>query len=430
MLRKTTFLLVLLFLAGCSAYKELKPKPEVVAQEGEYIELRKGDKNFELKKDKRYFLSFPAVAEPNFYLVLQSADLPRLTTYLTRVKPKKDQNPVKMDDQDSNASNDVFALDGTVASFYWVVEGIREDMKPSISYRYMPIWRYRFETKSAEFQLTLEQNRVGRQEFDGLGTTVPISDIVPGSKLSDAQRKNDVLKGIQGEMLEIESIFPPRIRNSNDKAYLAYQDFRAELNEELQFQENYMALMQALKTERDTRGRPGDFIAASGDFLNFFERSNSYPANVQEAVKRAVGQRLPDLTNYVDQQVRQKRDASPINIPIANLRQLYEATGRRPDRRFSDLADFIDLYNRNAESVAAAAKGADAIRADINKIGSWPGNDVYPQLARRADQLISPGASSSATYGGYAPLPAVTALTREAAQAARRLSANQADAVW
>jgi len=53
------FLLGLLVFAGCAVYKQLKPEPPLSPAEQGYIELKKKEKNFTLKKGKRYFISFP-----------------------------------------------------------------------------------------------------------------------------------------------------------------------------------------------------------------------------------------------------------------------------------------------------------------------------------------------------------------------------------
>ena len=49
----------LLLAAGCATYKQLKPKPEPAPLEQGYIEIKNDKKNFELKKEKRYFITFP-----------------------------------------------------------------------------------------------------------------------------------------------------------------------------------------------------------------------------------------------------------------------------------------------------------------------------------------------------------------------------------
>ena len=56
----------LLLAAGCATYKQLKPKPEPAPLEQGYIEIKNDKKNFELKKEKRYFITFPGPQEDRF----------------------------------------------------------------------------------------------------------------------------------------------------------------------------------------------------------------------------------------------------------------------------------------------------------------------------------------------------------------------------
>ena len=54
-LKKYIYLLFILY-AGCAAYKELKPEPDVSFLENGYIELKDDDDFFELDEGKKYFL--------------------------------------------------------------------------------------------------------------------------------------------------------------------------------------------------------------------------------------------------------------------------------------------------------------------------------------------------------------------------------------
>ena len=63
-------------LTGCAAYKQLEPEPLIVPQEQVgFTKIKKGEKEFILKKGKKYFMEFPLPPEKNFYLVLESSEL-------------------------------------------------------------------------------------------------------------------------------------------------------------------------------------------------------------------------------------------------------------------------------------------------------------------------------------------------------------------
>ncbi|MCX7727667.1 MAG: hypothetical protein N2053_12575, partial [Chitinispirillaceae bacterium] len=68
----------------CAPYKQLQPKPEVSSAEGGYIELKRGKKEFSLKKGKKYFIFFPAPMEDHFYIVLSHPQKKIMTSYLVR----------------------------------------------------------------------------------------------------------------------------------------------------------------------------------------------------------------------------------------------------------------------------------------------------------------------------------------------------------
>ena len=76
---------VLLFLAGCAAFKELTPEPVLQRAEGGYIELKNGEESFTLEQDSRYFIAFPAPERDNFVLVLRISNKPYITSCFTAV---------------------------------------------------------------------------------------------------------------------------------------------------------------------------------------------------------------------------------------------------------------------------------------------------------------------------------------------------------
>ena len=84
-MNKTTFLLsiILFYLFGCAAYKELEPQPAIKFFENGYIELKEDDEYFELDKDDKYFIKFPAPLKSDIYLVLEIYPKTAISAYLT-----------------------------------------------------------------------------------------------------------------------------------------------------------------------------------------------------------------------------------------------------------------------------------------------------------------------------------------------------------
>jgi hypothetical protein len=146
-----SFALLLLLLPGCATFKELEPDPELSPLEQGYIELKDGNDNFELDQGKKYFVKFPTSLQERFNLVLVTPAKPILRTILTTTfdDGKGAMTPIP-DDAASNDSVFVFAIGARSPAFYWVIDEVRQDVVLSMRYRYVPQWRYIFETKFTE----------------------------------------------------------------------------------------------------------------------------------------------------------------------------------------------------------------------------------------------------------------------------------------
>lgn len=413
---------LLLLAVSCKPYKELKPEPDIIPVEGQYLELLNDDENFALKEGKKYFMKFPATASSNFYLVLRSETLGSLSTAFTR-QFDYDKTPiVPVPNESEEANTAAYRMDGSVPVYFWVIENVPTDTRLALDYRYVPIWRYRFETKYAEFQLTLSQNSASRETYERLGNGVAPESVDPQARLEELSLKTDRLKAVQGELLEIEAIFPADIKNQGDKAYRDYLAFRDELEAELDFHERYREMLSVLQTERATRGDASAFARALPEFLAFFEHRNRHPRNVVEAIQGVLARRLPELTDHFRRTLEGKRDTAPVDLPVDAARDLYDACNVPPARDFTNLANFIDLYNRNAEAIAAVDDAIAAIRADIRQAGSWPSDGFYADIQSRANRLPTPTTIDPALFGSYGSLATVTALNQEARSASARVN--------
>ena len=71
-------------MAGCAAYKELEPVPQISFLEDGYIELLDDQEKFELDEGDKYFIRFPKAEKENTYLVLEFDDKSPIISYLTR----------------------------------------------------------------------------------------------------------------------------------------------------------------------------------------------------------------------------------------------------------------------------------------------------------------------------------------------------------
>ena len=214
---KIFILLTSIYFAGCAAYKELEPDPEVSSIEDGYIEIKDGDDNFELKKDKKYFIKFPAPFQKNFYLVINVDNKDLMQTFLTPYFDDGKGEMIKIEDESTDPLKTCYyPVDNSVQNFYWVIESVQYDLVLNIDYRFVPQWRYKFETRYAQFQESLTNNSVDRVPFDGLGVRTQLSDFDFGTEVTRTKDMTSNLNQVQTELNEIESIFPPSILNTDD----------------------------------------------------------------------------------------------------------------------------------------------------------------------------------------------------------------------
>lgn len=416
-------LAVLVFLSSCSPYKQLKPKPEIFSREGEYIQLLNKDKRFKLKQGKKYYMIFPGAQADNMYLVLRGNDLPLLTSHLTRQFTKgKGDIPVS-DESAANDNVNIYKIERAVPTYYWVIEEVRQTMEMTLDYRYVPVWRYRFETRSAEFQVTLARNKVERSIYESLGSTVRAQDIRYDQELADTRQKNQALKSLQGELQKIEAIFPPEIKNSDDRAYLEYVGLKNELEKELRFQENYQVMLNAF-SKANAGGEV--FAQAAPDFMAFFGRKNEYAENVVQEARQTIGSRLPELAPYLEKMLQQKNDIAPVDYPLDKAEALFRECNQQPEARFTAVAGAIRTFNRDAEAVANARSGLEDIKASLEGSGEWPSDNFYPRLQVQIDRLAaSLPRVSAAAYGKFAAYRCVTRLDQAARAAGDEIRSLQ-----
>jgi hypothetical protein len=170
---KALLLIVTLFFMGCASYKQLKPEPEITILEREYIELKDDGDNFELDKDKKYFITFPPSVADNYYLLLQSPYLEFLNTYLTNAFDDGKGTIIKIKDESGDPGNlIVYPIDKSVQNFYWIIEYVRQDMELELNYRYIEKWRFKFENKYAEFQRIFADNKVDSSVYKSIGVSL------------------------------------------------------------------------------------------------------------------------------------------------------------------------------------------------------------------------------------------------------------------
>jgi len=373
-------------LTGCAAYSELKPKPPIASIEGDYIELTKArseDKieQFELKAEKQYYVRFPAAAASNFYLVLRNNRQALMNTYLSATKPKNNGTDDRIRDMGGGqAGINAYAIPPTTQYYYWVVETVSQDLTLTLDYRYVPIWRYTFETKRDELRDRLSENRIDRTNYERLGGAFHFgTDYDYTGTLNLIAGANGNVQTLNDELQDLENIFPIDILNSEDRAFLDYLDLKDHIEDELKFQDNYQKILNIFQTESASRGNMQAFLNAAPDFASFLGQVGRFPEGTIREGQAVIGGRMTGVVPYLEQQIAVKEDINPVafTFDLGSVNGLYRATGQGVPGRFLAIVDFIEKFNLEAERIAPALDRLAQAQTYANAEHTWPSNNHY-----------------------------------------------------
>ena len=275
---KLLLLVTSFFLIRCAAYKELTPDPEVSFLEQGYIEIKDGDDLFELDQGKKYFMVFPPPVDNNFYLVLDIADKQFINSYLTNIFDDGEGRIIEIPDESLDPNRmSVYPVNRSVQKFYWVIDLVKRDIMLDVDYRYVPKWRYKFESRYAELQELVTKNTVNRSPYHNIGGSFNTEGFDYGTEINGVKKKAVELAKVHDELKEIEAILPQDILNSQDEAYLDYVNLKKELAEEEQFQGDYVDILTVMKLESETRGNMAAFVKNVPEMLAAMENRDPTP---------------------------------------------------------------------------------------------------------------------------------------------------------
>ncbi len=386
-MRRTIAVSVLLvFLVGCSAYKELTPDPEVFPTERGYIELMNGKNQFTLDKDSKYFMKFPAPDRDNYVLVLRLRNKSIISSHLTSVFDNGDRPSTRTRDEAADSDTlSVYAIDGRVLTFFWVIDTVRADTRLTMHYRYMPRWRYTFETRYATFQESLRQNAVERGTYESIGPNFRFENFDFSKARTDLDARASNLSAMREELVKMASLFPPDIASSRDSAYQKYTALKAAVDDELRFQEDYAATLRVFELEKASRGNTGAFLEAAPVFADFLGQPERYPkAAIGKARELIVG-RLPEASPYYENQLKSKNDVNRITLhpPLEPVRKLFAASGQPLPDDLRSLEGFVDRFNVEAGALQSAGNRlAESDRILLHN-PSWTSDTLYAGLIAR-----------------------------------------------
>ncbi len=392
-LRYMYFAVPLLF-AGCASYKQLQPKPVLSPAESGYIELKDGKKDFELKKDKKYFFNFPSTQEDNFYLVLNIPAKKQFKSFLSDQFNKKSFGE-KIADESQSDTQSVYPIKKNSTGYYLVMEGISQDLVLNIDYRYTPQWRFKFETKHAGFKEILQNNRVDRSPYKSIGSGSHLEGTNFPTVMTKVKGHSSEIEKVYKELLAIESIFPAGIVNSKDEAYENYKKLKSDIEDEMKFQADYLMVLNFFGKESASRGNPVELLNSVEDFISFFEAKDRFPSTIVSEAQTVIGGRLQEVVPFYNQRLSGKENAKPfdedtyLTKPLFRVGTLFNVAGLPTPAEYSTLAKFVKDFDNASNALAAANDSLSTIRASIAKENQMPGDDFFRNVVKRVTLIQS-----------------------------------------
>jgi hypothetical protein len=382
--------ILIVLMTGCAAYKELEPVPQISFLEAGYIELLDDDEKFELDEGKKYFIRFPKPTGENNYLVLNFKEKSAITSYLTRVFDDGEGNIIRMDDvsEDPGVSS-VYPLDITVPTFFWVIEEVRQDFILDMTYRYVAIWRYKFEKKHAQFKQVLDENTQSRRILEEIGKSIQLTDVDYTGEKESAAQKTHMLDQVNKQLHEIEAILPPEILKSDDKAYQDYLSLKSNINGEMEFQSNYIQTMDMLEVISNPKPDIEKFVEFAPAFSALLADTTQYTKNFHQAVNRDLGRTLPMVIPYYEGQLRNKKDSAPIDIDLKPVQGVYTASNISPESNVSEMNSFIETYNERAHALVEIKNQLKTLNTVLMTEVVWPNNTLYSNKRTDLSQIRS-----------------------------------------
>lgn len=433
---KAIYLFALIFvtaglvLMSCAPYAALKPKPELSSVEQGYIELKNDKKDFELNKEKKYVITFPAPAEDNFYLVLNVPAKKKINSFFSNsFAEKKTPGPKTKDETLWPDSISVYAINTKSPTFYWFLETGKEDFVLHMKYRYAPQWRFKFETKAAEYNGTLARNVVDRSVYKGIGKTTQFEGFNFTMAMDTIKRHEAALEAVYKELLAIESIFPARIVNSTDPAYKNYKTLRANLEDEMNFQKAYLAALDFFSKEKATRGNPADFLGKLDDFIAYFGQKSILAPNVFSESQRVLKNRLEEVMPFLGLRMSGKEDATPFDPAlyytgsISRLSDLYEKADIPVPQELALMKKFAADFDSRAKTLGGLKDTVDRIAKQVQDGPQFPADDFFKGVVTRMTAVQSAVPQKiDEQYGKFAGYKCSQALNAEIAKLASIVS--------
>jgi hypothetical protein len=408
-MRNCILLATAAFLGGCAAYKELEPDPELLGREHGYAQITDGKEPFEIDKDTKYFMNFPPPEGDQFYLVLHTPVKRDLVAVFT---PAFDDKPVTRgiiaDEWAAHDSIAVYPMTNRVKVYTWVIDTVRYDMKLPLRYRYVPQWRWTFETKFALYRQTFHANLADRSVYEGITEDFSFDGFDFGTATAQLASRNRNVSGVSEDLGKLESVFPPSIATSNDTAYTQYRELRTAVDEELRFQESYGATLALFQKDRETRGNVAGFLDAVPSLTKIMTGRTTFSPVVRERARRMLLTRLGEVTRYYDGVIRAKNDVRKISPDpsVELLLGLYRACGQEMPADMGLAVRFVDRFNAETAALTKAEAKFSDLKSPLQRTGQPLTEAFFQETLDKANEIRStlqePRCATMEKYGSAA----------------------------
>ena len=393
---------LLLYLFGCAAYKELEPEPAIKFFEDGYIELQEDNEYFELDKDDKYFIKFPSSLKSDIYLVLEIYPKAAVSSYLTdRFDDGKGFINKIPELAPESETHNVYALDQSALNYFWVIESVYSDLVLECKYRFIAKWRYDFEEFHTQLVDKFDANKIKRDIYNSLGTDIHSDQIAIDEELQNIQAKSSKLNEIASSLSKLENILPENIKNSNDQAYLDFLQFQNDLNEEIDFQNKYKAILTILNLEKQSKGDPAKISSVISDINTFYNSSN--PENVENEVTSLLAPQLNSVVTYFDNELQKKNDKDRIGFDAKGLAEIYGHTGTTVPAQLKSAATYIENFNSKVDALDEVSQELNQLKSDVKSSKSWPSNSYYSIVRSKLSKIRAklPDRGNKTTFDKY-----------------------------
>ena len=363
--------LVLAFLSGCSAYKEISPDPEIKPKINGFVRIKKKKENFKLEKGEKYYVVFAKPAKSRVYLMIENNIKPFSEYYFTD-KFLKETGYKKIPDltpDDENLS--VFPLDTLHAKFYWIIENIAKDTLLYAKYRYIEAWRFGFERDyDKEFAL-FEKTKVEREKYRRVDLSEKLTDLQ--NRLSELEAKSDTLALLRRRVTAMEKYFPDEFRTAKDYDYKKYLIFSNDVEEEYLFQKKSLALLKTIVELKKSENQPDLFLQSVPLFYDFLASQTSIDNSLKNKVKEIIALRLKKIEDYYEKIALKKVDVEPFNLypPLETVEKLYEATYGVVPQSFLRYKLFFENFDKNAIELQNYFEYEKRLKEYLAKAPKW-----------------------------------------------------------